>query len=106
MRQELRPAIHVEKPLLAAVRWVGLESQGISRVGQTVLARVMESQICHQPASSVALPAFLSGRKLSPALALMPATSVPTSVPLVPFKLPPQCWSSEGVSLSKFMCVL
>ena len=54
------------------------EPQGISRVGQTVLARLMESQIWYQPASSVTLwvegsekkqwllPAFLSQRKLSP----------------------------------------
>ena len=54
------------------------ESQGISRVAQTVLARLKETQIWHLPASSVALlgegsekgqwplPTFLSGRKLSP----------------------------------------
>ena len=50
----------------------------ISRVGQTVVARLMESQIWHLPAGSMALllegsdkgqwplPTFLSGRKLSP----------------------------------------
>ena len=55
-----------------------MESQGIFGVGQTVLARLMESQIWHQPAGFVTLlgegsekrqwplPAFLSGRKLSP----------------------------------------
>ena len=37
-----------------------------------------------------------------PALALMP--SVLPHMPLVPFKLLPQCWSSEGLSLSKFVC--
>ena len=54
----------------------GTESQGISMVGPIVLARLMESQIWHPPASSVALweessekgqwplPAFLFGRKL------------------------------------------
>ena len=54
------------------------EPQRISRVGQTELARLMESQIWHQPAGSVALlgegsergywpePTFLSGRKFSP----------------------------------------
>ena len=31
----------------------GTESQGISKVGQTVVARLMESQIWHQLASSV-----------------------------------------------------
>ena len=38
------------------------------------------------------------------ALALMPDTSVPPCMPLVPLKLLPQCWSSEGVSLSKSVC--
>ena len=33
----------------------GIESLGITRVGQTVLARLMESQIWYQPANSVAL---------------------------------------------------
>ena len=54
-----------------------MELQGISTVGQTVLARFMEAQIWHVPARFVALlgegsekgkwplPAFLSGRKLS-----------------------------------------
>ena len=31
----------------------------------------------------------------------MPDASVPPRVPLVPLKLLPWCWSSEGVSLSK-----
>ena len=30
----------------------GMESEGISRVGQTVLVRLMESQIWHLPAGS------------------------------------------------------
>ena len=34
-------------------KWSGAESLGISKVGQTVLARLMESQIWHQLASSV-----------------------------------------------------
>ena len=36
--------------------------------------------------------------------ALMPDMSVPPCMRLVSFKLLPQCWSSEGVSLSKFIC--
>ena len=39
-----------------------------------------------------------------PALTLMPDTSVPLCMPLLPFKLLPQCWSSEGVNMSKSMC--
>ena len=37
-------------------------------------------------------------------LPLMPDTSFPPYIPLVPFKLPPWCWSSEGVSLNKSVC--
>ena len=48
------------------------------------------------------LPVFLFGRKLSPALALMPDS--PPCMSLVPFKLLPWCWSSVGVSLSKYVC--
>ena len=33
----------------------------------------------------------------------MTDTSFPLYMPLVPFKLLPWCWSSEGVSLSKFV---
>ena len=68
------------------------------------------------PASSVALsregsekghwplPVVLSGKKLSTAPALMSDTSVSPCMPLVPFKLLPWCWSSEGVSLSECVC--
>ena len=83
-------------------------------MGQTVLVRLIESQIWHLPASSVALlwekvqkrvnglcPPFCVGESCPPALALMPDTSVPFRMPLVPFKLLHQCWSSEGVILSK-----
>ena len=90
-----------------------MESQGISKAGQTVLDRLMESQIWHQPAGSVVLcsekgqwplPAFLSGRELPPALALIPDTSCLPCMPLGPFQLLPWCWSSERVSLVKCMC--
>ena len=43
---------------------------------------------------------FCLGESCPPALALMPDTSVPSSMPLVLFKLLPQFWISEGVSLS------
>ena len=49
VKPEPRPAIQMEKQL------GGTESLGISKVGQTVLVRLMESQICHQLAVSVAL---------------------------------------------------
>ena len=85
----------------------GLESTRISRVGQTVVARLIESQIGHQPASSVALcreslgkgqwplPTFLSGRKLSP------NSSLDARHQFLPVC---QCWSSEGVSLINSVC--
>ena len=75
-----------------------------------LLARLMESQIRHQPAGSVALwgegsekggwplPALLYGRKLPPALDLMPDTVASLHMPPVPFKLLSQCWSSEEVN--------
>ena len=78
MKHKPRPAIHMQKQVGWAYKLGRAESQGFSRAGQTVLARLMESQIWHQPASSVALwgegsekgqrplLAFLSGRKLSP----------------------------------------
>ena len=45
---------------------------------------------------------FLPDRKLSPSCLLdMVDTPVPPCRPLVPFKLLPQCWSSEKVNLSK-----
>ena len=47
---------------------------------------------------------FCLGESCPPALVLMPNTSVPPCMLLVPFKLLLQCWSSEGVSLSKSVC--
>ena len=79
----------------------GAESLGISKAGETVLARLMESQIWHQPAGSMALWAEGSEKGQWTLLTLMPDTSASPSMPLVPFKLPPQLWSSEGVSLSR-----
>ena len=83
----------------------GMEPQGISRTGQTVLTRLMESQIWHLPTSSVALPTFLSDRKPSPS-SLLDVSHFSSSlcVSLVPFKLLSLSCRSEGVSLSKSMC--
>ena len=53
MKQGLRPAIHMQKKLGWACNLGGAESVGISKVGGTVLARLMESQIWHQFVSSV-----------------------------------------------------
>ena len=81
----------------------GVEPLRISRVGHTVLARLMESQIWHQPMVSERGEGSEKGQW--PLLTPVPDTSVSPCIPLVPFKLPPQCWSSEGASLSRWVCV-
>ena len=120
MKCEPRPAIHMEKPQLRV--WMGLPVVGRSLrifwAGRTVLARVSD---LYPPAGSVALwlcggraqksdsglcPPFCLGGSCPPAPTLMPDTSVPPCMLLVPFKLLPRCWSLEGVSLSEFMCGL
>ena len=53
VKREPRPDIHKEKPLRWAHKLGGAESLGISKAGQTVLGRFMESQMWHQLASSV-----------------------------------------------------
>ena len=103
VKHESRPPIHMEKQLGWACKSGGAESLGISKAGQTLLARLMESQIWHPLASCVALWLCVwedLEKGQWPLLALIPGTSLSPSV-LVPFKLLPQCWSSEGVSLSR-----
>ena len=89
MKHEQRPAIYMEKPLGWACKLGGAESLGISKVGQTVVARLMA----------------LSGEDLERGqwslLTLMPDTSGSPSVPLVPFKMLCWSWSLEVVSLSR-----
>ena len=84
--------------------------QGITRVGQTVWTRLMESQIWHPPAGSVAgaliKETMVSSstsiwEKATPALSLMLDNSVPPWMSLRPFNLLPGPWSSEGVNPSK-----
>ena len=55
MKQEPRLAILMEKQLGWAHNLGGAESLWISKLGETVLARLMESQIWHPPAGSVVL---------------------------------------------------
>ena len=52
---EPRPAIHMEKLLGRTCKLGGAESMGISKAGETVLARWMEYHIWHQLAGSVTL---------------------------------------------------
>ena len=77
MKPEPRPAIHVGKQVGWAPKLGGVESLGISWVGQTLLAWWMESQIWHQPAISVTLCGVGSEKVQWPLFALMPDTSVP-----------------------------
>ena len=101
MKHEQKPFIHMEKQLGWACKSGGAESLGISKAGQTLLARLMESQIWHQPVGSVALLGEDLEKGQWPLLALMPDISVSPCIPLVPFKPLPWCRSSEGVSLSR-----
>ena len=76
----------------------GVESHCISRVGQIVLNRLMESQIWHLPAGSITLLGgtvqkrvnglclpYCMGVSCPPALALMSNTLFPPHMPLVLF---------------------
>ena len=67
MKQEPRPAIHTDKQLWWACKLGEVESLGISKAGQTVLVRLIESQIWHQLASSVP-GGFRKGAMASPCL--------------------------------------
>ena len=64
MNDEPRPAICMEKQLGWAHRLGGVEFLEIYKVGQIVFARLMESQIWHQLASSV-MGRFRKGRVTS-----------------------------------------
>ena len=55
MKHEPRPAINMVKQLGFTHKLDGLESLEISKADQTVVASLMESQIWHQSASTVAL---------------------------------------------------
>ena len=53
LKHQPRPTIHMEKQLGWNHKLGGEASLGIYKAGQTVLARLMESQIWHQLASSL-----------------------------------------------------
>ena len=98
MKREPKTAIHMEKQLWWACKLGKAESLGISKMSQIVLSKLMESQY----GTSLAA---LFGEGLENGqwslLTLIPDTSVSPCIPVLPFKLLPQCWSSEGVSLSR-----
>ena len=76
MQQEPRPVIHMEKQLGWAYKLGAAESLGICKVGQSMLGRLMESQLWHQPAGSVAPGRVGLEKGQWPLLTLMPDTSV------------------------------
>ena len=92
----------------------GAKPQGITRMEQTMWARLMECQIRCPPASSgggglrkgtIASASTSAWEKaIPPVLTLLPDNSVPPHMSLVPAKLLPLHWSSEGVSLSRSVC--
>ena len=95
MKHEPRPAIDMEKQL----GWGGVS--GDLQGGANSVSQFDGVSYMAPAAGSVALWGEGSEKGQWPLLALMPDTSVPPCVPLVPFKLLPQCWSSEGVSLGR-----
>ena len=95
----------MEKQLGWAHKLGGAKSLEICKASRTVLARLIESQIWHQLASSVALLGNGLEKGQRPLLALMPDASVSSSMPVMPFKLLPQCCISQGVSLKRWVHV-
>ena len=90
VQHEPRPVIHMEKQLGQACNLGAAESLGISKVCQTVLASLMESEIWHKLAGSVTLWGESLEKGQWPLLTLIPDTSISSSMLLVPFKLLPQ----------------
>ena len=94
--------------------WMGGGLQGIPRTGQRAsqVDEIKYSLACwlcegrvHQGNNSLCQHFCLGeSNPLHAGLALMTDNSVPPLMSLLPFKLLPQCWSSEGVSWSKSMC--
>ena len=74
----------MEKQLWWACKLGGAEPLGVFKAGQTVLARLKESQIWHQPTGSVGR-GFRKGQW--PLLTLLPDTSGSPCISLVSFKL-------------------
>ena len=101
MQHKPRLDIHMEKQLGWTHKFGGAESMVISKVGQTMLARLMGVS---DMAPACGLCGSVRGgfRKGTMASAYLDASHFSFSpILLVPFKLLPWCWSSEGVSLSR-----
>lgn len=76
----------------------GLGSQGITRVGQAVLAKLIETQIWHPLClSAMMVRVRLNKRIMAPAYFFAGTKAIS---PALTLKLLPQCWSSVLVSWS------
>lgn len=90
-----------------------VESQGITKVGQHSVSQVDKDpdmvaacQVCGdvlRKGKMAFASTFIWEKATPPALSLTPVNLVPPRISLAPFKLLPQCWSSEGVCLSKLV---
>ena len=92
VKLEPRPAIHMERHIGWTRKLCETESLGISKVGQIVLARLIESQIWYQLAGSV------GGGFRKSIMVSVHLDARHLSVSLVLFKLLPWCWSSGSES--------
>ena len=103
MKHEPRPAIPMEKQLGWAHKWDAAVS-GDLQGGSNSVSQVNEVSdmtpacwLC----GSAGQGEEKSEKRQWPVLALMTDSSASPSILLVPFKLPLQCWSSDGMSLSR-----
>ena len=99
MKLEPRPGIHMEKQFGWAHKLGGAESLGISKVGQTVLARLTEtseSRIRHRLAGSVRRR-FRKHTMASVHLDYRQPQFLPVCHWCLSSCYPSNCWSSEGV---------
>ena len=76
----------------------GAESLGISKAGSNNDSQV---DMVSYMAPACQLCGVRVQKRTMALLTLMTDTSVSPGIPLVPFKLLPKCWISEGVNLSK-----
>ena len=88
----------------------GTRSLRITRVEQTVVAKLMETELWHLPVedglskgTTAFASTFVGEKDAPPTLVPEPENSLPLLMSLITFKLLSQCWSSELVSSGKSM---
>ena len=113
-------SVSQHKPFVWTSYWKGLEwaqklggvgSQEITRVGWTVLSRLMETNIWHLPVGQRLCRGTMASaitslweKAATSALVLKSDNSVSPCTSLTTFELQCQYWSSEWVTLSKSVC--